>query len=409
MLPLQRRKIVLFAVLLAGAGLLLWRWWPRPPLIFDHIDCIEPSPSGRYIALTGADAKNHVGLWLYTVRSQHWRFYPCLANDIQWLPDEQSVMLCHRTRAFEPNGDETHQFSFACLSLRNFQEKKYGRLTQARKWKLLPDGSGIVATRCVTLHHAYHTELMRCSFADGQWSCLFKSPASDDGSAGGNILCIYRYPDTISIVFDADSDSIDWWVDLSDGKAYACVMPDQLFQLSPDGEYGLMTSTDGIRKKPSRPHIVFTGESKHNMNILSLGTLAGKIGIPVADGETSYAWSPSGQMLAMATPTDKFFRPGDPLINTLRDYLARKLSIEISEPETDQQYHLLTSSGKEIGIGKGDHPQWIGNDLLLVVFSDDHLQKTVAQSEALSCYHYFLVTREGKIIRELFMANIMNP
>ncbi len=116
------------------------------------------------------------GTWVEDLTSAKWTKLSACVGEIQWLPDDTGVILAVTgTQAQEFEKMHPH-CTFYCLPLSK-PARKLTALTQVVAWKVIPNGTGLVATRlshrrkCVG-YTAARVETQLFLFGKGRWHSI---------------------------------------------------------------------------------------------------------------------------------------------------------------------------------------------------------------------------------------------
>lgn len=209
------------------------------------------SPGGRYLAVPHSRKPGGNGIWIGDLTTGTWtKVWDHTGDEIQWLPDARGmIVLTGAEPEKTPIGVTRSSCTFSRVSL-DGHVQLLTELTELCDWLVIPDGSGLAATR---IHdHRQHdgvtevrVEALRYSFSTRQWYSVFIAPYLwPDGPIGVHLsIRNHRKHWVLSYVEGATGDNSGWWINLATGDHMHVHEGDnitgRILEFSPDGKYAV--------------------------------------------------------------------------------------------------------------------------------------------------------------------------
>jgi len=292
-----------------------------------HGVAYSASADGVYVAAQ-VDAPKHAGIWLYQVSSNTWTRLANRPGAVQWLPGHRQLVVGRATAG---------TVAFSYLTVDGKEEPLRSPGTCCYDWKVLPDGSGIVAT-CDRPKKKTGIAICLYRFVDGTWRSIATYPHVDHDKGTGDHIALRKLNGVwiLSCHERGPSDSRSLWVNLATGKYTLGDEGDPLNHYSPDGTY-VIGEDRYARNIPFRIWLArhWPGPGRQR-NVLgkAIGTLPEKVQISGQD-----CWAPDSRHIA---------------------------SIQREEDGMSRGYLVLDLQGKIVAHGQGHVLDWIGGNRLLV-------------------------------------------
>ncbi|MHB9024445.1 MAG: TolB family protein [Armatimonadota bacterium] len=349
--------MTLYSLLLIGAA------YADPPrsIFRGHFEPV-PSPDGKYVAARGRTHQNppEDGIWLYTVKEGTWaRLTDQCSGELCWLPDGRLLVGDYQRGGSSNVRGRRYQFYLVTLEgkvsyLCNI-DSNYGG------WKILPDGSGMVA-----ITGEYHDDdlekvtFRKCSFTSGRWEDLLSFTPNIKHRSYPRLLVQPSKAGILLTCMDNSGDIKKWifWAEIGRQGVIRTRLLDNPSMVPYDFSSAVRWGA-----------VIFiscNGEIITSRNY-AIGTLSDW---PDAQGSmlvkglcivapTLLCWSPDGSHVALTGPLIPYTRDRTVLeqFNREFDYYFEKHGVI---------YHVLNNQGKEITSGKGSASGWCGNDTLLI-------------------------------------------
>ncbi len=258
-----------------------------------------PSPDGRYLAYSYKQAKGGSGIWIGDLQTGKWQKVWDLQGDIEWLPGGKEFIVVTGSEYYYRNNDGAmpHCTFFRVSIDRTMSENvtKLTEITELCDWILIPDGSGIVATRIAERRqkltkHGEEPEVRRetlvYSFANNKWVTKHLSPFTSyyEGVGSGNVK-IRKNND--NWVISLDYYEGEQWINLTTGQNMVVKVNEEC-RYSPDGQYAIFDqSLYSVRSWPILPKVI---ESYDEVRINKIHDM------PFVQG--NLRWAPDGLHIA---------------------------------------------------------------------------------------------------------------
>ncbi|MEI6518876.1 MAG: hypothetical protein WCO98_02345, partial [bacterium] len=203
------------------------------------------SPSGRYIAVSSYRQKSSTeGIWIGDRQTGKWKKIWDHVGEIQWMPDESEMIATVGGEGEWQFGKHQPNCTFYRLPLHG-RVSQMTILTNVYEWKVIPDASGLVATRA----HAQRkrdrytdiqVEVQVYSFAKRLWhSVHIEAFKWYDSDYPGTHLSIRKHKGdwVINYVEGMTGDNSGLWVNLTTSQSKSAREGSDELEFSPDGHY----------------------------------------------------------------------------------------------------------------------------------------------------------------------------
>ncbi|MHB9134687.1 MAG: M56 family metallopeptidase [Armatimonadota bacterium] len=205
---------------------------------------VTASPSGRYLAVPNPQVPGGPGIWVSNLQTGTWTKVWDRAGEIQWLPDEQGMIVAIGGGREREDGRPGPRCTFFRVSL-DGTATQLTEVTDLCDWLVIPDGSGLVATRYADRRQRegvteIQVETRIYPFANRKWMTKHIAPFIwPDGLIGvGLALRKDHNAWVLSYTERRTGDNSEWWVNLTTGKAMQVHGGDDRYY-SLDGQYAV--------------------------------------------------------------------------------------------------------------------------------------------------------------------------
>lgn len=199
------------------------------------------SPSGRYLAVPNPRISGELGIWVCDLQTNEWTKVWDQVGKIQWLPDESGMIVGVGLEDKNLNEDGSWPHcTFYRISLTG-KVTKVTEISDLVDWIVIPDDSGLVATR-VAGHgikdEATSTETSVFLYAKKKWESKHISPLEFQDGLFGKELALRKHGDDWVLSYDmsATGDNGELWLNLNTGENMQ-VHGNSFGNYSSDGRY----------------------------------------------------------------------------------------------------------------------------------------------------------------------------